>query len=62
MTNTEYLTVAEAAAMLDIHPQTLHNWTQEGKVPVVQPHPNARRRYRREDIEALLAPKIKTGA
>lgn len=42
--------------MLRVSRQTVHRWTAEGKLtPVAMPGRD--RRYRREDIEALLVPR-----
>ena len=48
------LAVAEAAAVLGIHGDTLRRWTDDGKVPVWI-SPSGHRRYRRSGLDALLA-------
>jgi excisionase family DNA binding protein len=47
------ITTREVAEMLRVTPETVRQWTHEGKLrPVDLP---GRFRYRREDIEKLLA-------
>ena len=40
--------------MLAIDTRTLRKWTAEGKIPSVQVADTKHRRYRREDVEAVL--------
>ena len=42
--------------MLSVHPQTLRRWETEGRITSLRTPAN-QRRYRRQDIEALLVPK-----
>jgi excisionase family DNA binding protein len=57
MTKREHtLTVAEAAALLDIHPHTLYRWCENGWITFIKPTPRSPRRFRREDVLALLEP------
>lgn len=49
----EHLRLGEAAALIPVHPDTLRNWADEGKVPFIRT-PGGQRRFRRSDIEALL--------
>jgi excisionase family DNA binding protein len=56
---TTYYTLAEAAELLKLHPQTLRRWIREGKLP-------ARRfgrqfRLRLEDIERVAQPPTDPG-
>jgi excisionase family DNA binding protein len=47
------VTTREVAEMLNVTPETVRQWTHEGRLkPVPLP---GRFRYRREDIEKLLA-------
>lgn len=50
----EYLTPAEAAARLRISPRTLWRYQSDGRITPVT-LPSGHRRFRRADIEALLA-------
>ena len=50
----EYLTIKEAARLLQVTPETLRNWDRAEKL-TPRRHPiNGYRLYRREDLEALL--------
>lgn len=33
---TEYLTIKEAAKLLDVHPNTIRNWIREDKLPSIK--------------------------
>jgi len=46
------LTVAQAARLLRVHPNTLRSWADKGMVPVVM-LPNGYRRFAPEEIEAV---------
>jgi len=46
------LTVAEAARVLRIHPNTLRSWADKGLMPVVK-LPNGYRRFAVEEIEQM---------
>lgn len=48
------LRLAEAAAKLSVHPETLRRWADEGKVPFVRT-PGGERRFATADIDAVLA-------
>lgn len=55
MTNEEikYMTVAEFAAKIGVHPQTIRKWDREG---VLKPHhvlPSGRRLYSEEQVEEI---------
>jgi excisionase family DNA binding protein len=54
MPNTELLTAQEVAKRLSVHPESVRRWTREGKLASV-PLPSGRKRYRLEDVEALLS-------
>jgi len=49
-----WLSLSRAAAFLGVHPGTLRLWADQGKVPV-QRTPGGHRRFRRSDLEAVLA-------
>jgi len=43
-----------AAEGFAISPQTIRRWADEGLLPGIRLTPSSPRRYRREDVEALL--------
>jgi excisionase family DNA binding protein len=48
------LSMAEAAAMLKVHPNTLRKWVDEGRVPAVRrPGGGGQRRFERATLEEL---------
>lgn len=51
---TDLLTAAEVAETFRVSPQTVSRWADKGIIPVIRL--GATLRFRREDIEALLAP------
>ncbi len=51
-TPTDLLRLAEAAALLDVHPDTLRRWADEGKVRSLRT-PGGQRRFTRADIDAV---------
>lgn len=48
------MTTQEVAEHLRIHPATVRRWVTEGKLKAVD-MPGRANRYRRQDIEAILA-------
>lgn len=50
----QHLFIAEAAAFLEVHPDTLRRWSDAGKVPHSRT-PTKQRRYRVGDLRKLLA-------
>lgn len=52
--NDELLTDNEAQEYLRVSRSTLYRWGQEGKLKVYKV--GRQRRYRREDLEALIVP------
>lgn len=52
------LSVGEVAELFDVHPQTVYRWCEQGAIPYIQVTPRSPRRFRREDILALLEPKL----
>ncbi|MCL5959600.1 MAG: helix-turn-helix domain-containing protein [Chloroflexi bacterium] len=49
------LNVRKTARLLDVHPNTLRNWTNQGLLPCYTVNARGDRRFRREDIEEFLA-------
>lgn len=51
---TGFLRVKEAAEFLGVSPNTLRNWSRDGKVPVHRNPINGYRLYKQSDLERLL--------
>ena len=51
---TELLTTAQAAELLNVHPNTVRNWADAAFLPSYRIGPRRDRRFRRGDVEALL--------
>ena len=51
----EYLTIMEVSRLLRVHPNTLRNWDKNGTLVPVRIGERKLRRYKKSDIEALLA-------
>jgi diguanylate cyclase (GGDEF)-like protein/excisionase family DNA binding protein len=49
------VSVAQAAGMLGVHPNTIRAWTDSGRLPAFRINVRGDRRFRREDVERLLA-------
>lgn len=50
----EFLTIRQAAALLDVSPNTIRNWDRDAKIPVYR-HPMSNYRlFKRKDLEAVL--------
>ena len=49
------VSVAQAAALLGVHPNTIRAWTDAGRLPAFRINPRGDRRYRRGDVQRLLA-------
>jgi diguanylate cyclase (GGDEF)-like protein/excisionase family DNA binding protein len=49
------ISVAQAAALLGVHPNTVRAWTENGRLAAWRINPRGDRRYRRADVERLLA-------
>ncbi|MGH2462588.1 MAG: GAF domain-containing protein [Candidatus Limnocylindria bacterium] len=49
------ISVAQAAALLGVHPNTVRAWTESGRLAAWRINPRGDRRYRRADVERLLA-------
>lgn len=46
----DWLSLAEAAELLGVHPSTIRNWADQGRLPV-QRTQGGHRRFKREDVE-----------
>jgi diguanylate cyclase (GGDEF)-like protein/excisionase family DNA binding protein len=49
------VSVAQAAALLGVHPNTVRAWTEAGRLPAFRINARGDRRYRTGDVERLLA-------
>jgi diguanylate cyclase (GGDEF)-like protein/excisionase family DNA binding protein len=49
------ISVAQAAALLGVHPNTVRTWTDSGRLPAYRINARGDRRFRRGDVERLLA-------
>ena len=49
------VSVAQAAALLGVHPNTLRAWTDAGRLPAYRINARGDRRYRSGDVQRLLA-------
>jgi diguanylate cyclase (GGDEF)-like protein/excisionase family DNA binding protein len=49
------ISVAQAASLLGVHPNTIRTWTDAGRLAAYRINARGDRRYRRADVEALLA-------
>ena len=49
----EWLTLSDASKLLNVHPATLRQWSDEGKVRIFRT-PGGHRRFSRSDIERML--------
>ena len=55
-TPSRLLKLAEAAALLGVHPNTLRKWDKNGRLTAVRLGSRRDRRYRLEDVQKLAAP------
>ena len=55
MTDEPLLSVEEAAAFLNVHPETLKRWVRAGRVKAVKP-PGGWYRFRRTDLTEAMEP------
>ena len=51
---SELLTVGQAADLLNVHPNTVRRWAQQGALYVYRIGTRRDRRFRRSDVEGLL--------
>jgi excisionase family DNA binding protein len=50
----EMLTIGEVSQLLHIHPNTIRRWVDEGVVRAYRIGPRRDRRFKREDIAAII--------
>ena len=55
----EMLTIREASKLLNVHAHTLRRWNDQGFVAAYRVGPRSDRRFRLEDINALLCNTVK---
>ena len=60
--SSKLLRTGEACRILCIHSNTLRRWSEQGIVKTYRLGPRGDRRFRREDIAALLIEKTKDGS
>ena len=53
--NVKWLSLQEASNMLGVHPSTLRQWADSGKIPTVRT-PGGHRRFAESDVRAVLEP------
>jgi excisionase family DNA binding protein len=54
MTDSEWVSLREAADILGVHPATVRNWADDGKLPSLRT-PGGHRRFRRADLAQYAA-------
>jgi len=52
--HTDLVTTAQAAELLNVHPNTVRNWADAELLPSYRIGPRRDRRFRREDVMSLL--------
>jgi excisionase family DNA binding protein len=55
------LTTTEVAEACNVEPETVRRWAREGRIAAIT-LPGGLKRFRREDVDALLTPTTETGA
>jgi excisionase family DNA binding protein len=48
------LTTSEVAKMLAVNPATIRRWAEEGSIPSITLPGGGQRRFRRQDVDAIL--------
>ena len=54
--NAVWFTIQEAAAYLRVTPTTVYRWCDEGRLHFYELESGGGRRFKREDLDALLKP------
>ena len=57
---SELLTVGQAAALLNLHPNTVRRWAKQGLLNAYRIGPRRDRRFHRSDVERLLTEATQT--
>ena len=57
--SSRMLTVMEVSRLLHVHPNTLRKWSEEGQIKAYRIGPRGDRRFKPEDIYALLLGEMK---
>jgi excisionase family DNA binding protein len=55
MVSDQWLTVAQAAEIVQVHPETLRAWLRSGRIPATLLSRRAGYRIRASDLEAFLS-------
>jgi excisionase family DNA binding protein len=58
-TSKTMLTIREASRLLNVHTNTLRRWAEQGIVKAYRIGPRGDRRFKRDDIAALLMERTK---
>ncbi len=53
--DANWLTTAEAASYLRVHPETLRNWARKREIPAAKLGNRGGFRFKREDLDRFLA-------
>jgi excisionase family DNA binding protein len=53
------LTMREACRLLNVHSNTLRRWGQQGMLRIYRVGPRGHRRFKREDVVALLTEQLR---
>lgn len=56
MPNVQLLTAQQVAERLSVHPESVRRWTREGRLVAIA-LPSGRKRYRVEDVDAMVRPR-----
>lgn len=56
MDTPHLMTTAEVATLARVNPATVSRWAESGKLPTALRLPGGQRRFRRSDVDRLLAP------
>lgn len=54
----DWLTTAEAAQYLHVHPETVRRWAREGVIPAAKLGNRGGFRFRREDLDRFLQTRV----
>ena len=51
----KFLTISEAATIINVHPETLRRWDREGELVAIKINDRGDRRYRKSDIQQFMS-------